>query len=83
MIAKPTLTSAAATTMMKKTKNCPSIPAFGFAVVCARLCIFEKATNNRFTELSMSSMHMKTMMEFLLVSTPAIAIQNKAMERNI
>jgi hypothetical protein len=30
MMAKPTLTSAAATTIIKNTNNCPSLPAEGF-----------------------------------------------------
>jgi hypothetical protein len=37
MIASPTLTSAAATTMIKNTNNCPSIPACDAAPSVAKL----------------------------------------------
>jgi hypothetical protein len=83
IMASPTLTSAAATTMIKKTKICPSIPAFGFVAASACWCIFEKATSNRFTAFSISSMHMKIMIALRRVSTPATPIQNNATDRNM
>ena len=83
MIASPTLTSAAATTIIKKTNNCPSVPFDGTLAGLARnaeLCNLEKATNSKFTALSINSMHIKMMMAFLRVNTPTIPIQNKAIE---
>ena len=85
IMASPTLTSAAATTMIKKTNNCPSMPVPtgtppGTAAGCG---IFENATSNRFTAFSISSMHIKTMIALRRVNTPTTPIQNRAMERNM
>lgn len=76
MIASPTLTSAAATTIIKKTNICASAPPTvtppgGVAI----FCIFEKATNKRFTAFNINSTHIKMMIAFLRVSTPATPIQ--------
>ena len=59
-MANPTATSAAATTMMKNTKICPSVSP----------CILEKDTNAKFTALSINSTHMKMMMAFFLNNMP-------------
>ena len=83
MIASPTLTSAAATTMIKKTNNCPSLPAVISLEELAKWCIFENATSNRFTAFNISSIHMNTMMALRRVSTPIMPITNKAMDRNM
>ena len=81
--ANPTLTSAAATTMIKNTKICASIPACGLVAPSAWNCIFEKATSNRFTEFNISSTHMKIIMAFRRVSTPATPMQNNATDKKI
>jgi hypothetical protein len=85
MMARPTVTSAAATTMMKKTKSCASVPAVVAlsAAKAATWCILEKATSNTFTAFNISSMHMKMMMAFRLVNTPTIPMVNKASERKM
>ena len=60
MIASPTTTSAAATTIVKNAKTCPSrLP-----------CIRAKATNARFEALSISSTHMNTTMALRRNSMP-------------
>jgi hypothetical protein len=83
MIANPTLTSAAATIIIKNTKICaPEAIDAPYALADA-MCIFENAINNRFTELSMSSMHIKTTIELRRVSAPIIPIQNNATDKNI
>ena len=67
IIAKPTATSAAATTMIKKTRICPfPSPLYD-----------EKAASKRFTELSINSTHPKMMMAFLRIKTPKTPRQNK------
>jgi len=76
MIASPTLTSAAATTMMKNTNNCASVPALADKLAVAG-GIFEKATSSRFTELSISSIHIKMMMALRRVNAPVTPMQNK------
>ena len=85
MIANPTVTSAAATTMMKKTKSCASVPTVVAASVAkaATWCIFEKATNSTFTAFNMSSIHMKMMIALRLVNTPTIPIVKSAIERKM
>lgn len=81
IMANPTLTSAAATTMMKKTKICASLAYVAEAFTASlAACIFENATNNKFTALSMSSMHMKTMMALRLTKTPIIPMVNNVSE---
>ena len=57
---KPTATSAAATTRVKKTKACPR----------TSLSWRAKATNVRFTALSISSMHMNITRTLRRTSTP-------------
>ena len=86
MMASPTLTSAAATTMMKKTNNCPSVPAVDAifpASTAAFKCIFENATSNRLTAFNINSMHIKIMIALRRVNTPTIPMQNKARDRNM
>src|SRR5882757_175614 len=71
MIASPTTTSAAATTIVKKAMIWPSrLP-----------CIREKATNARLQALSMSSTHMNTTIAFRLISTPVAPIVNNRAAR--
>lgn len=65
IMASPTATSAAATTIIKNTKSC----------ALASPNILEKATSSRFTELSISSMHMKMIMAFLRISVPMMPIE--------
>lgn len=79
IIASPTLTSAAATTIIKNTNNCASTPlaAIAWPATCVAGGVFENATNKRFTELSISSIHIKIMMALRRVSTPVTPIQNK------
>jgi len=83
MIARPTLTSAAATTIIKNTNSCPSEPENAGNASLATACIFEKATNSRLTEFNISSMHINTMMAFLRVSTPTIPIVNSAKDNTM
>src|SRR5258708_4225148 len=65
-MASPTAASAAATTITKKTRTCPSkVPK-----------AWLKATNARFTAFSMSSMHMKTVMTLRRRKTPRAPIAN-------
>ena len=82
MIANPTLTSAAATIIIKKT-NIWELIAPKAAGPPAAICILEKATNNKFTEFSISSMHIKTIIELRRVSAPTTPMQNKAIDKNI
>ncbi len=77
MIARPTLTSAAATIMIKNTNICASLANVGDAFAAAlAACMLENATIKRFTAFSISSTHMKTMIAFLRISTPAIPMVN-------
>src|SRR5947207_7147948 len=66
MIPKPTAASAAATVITIKTNNCP---------VTSRKKL-EKATNVRFTALSISSMHMNIEITLRLIITPTTPIVN-------
>jgi len=59
------------------------IPASGFPATNACQCIFENATNNKFTEFNISSIHMKTIMAFLRVNTPATPMQNNVTDRKM
>ncbi len=79
---RPTQTSAAATTIIKKTNNWPSIPIFELGAVAkaAPLCILEKATSKRLVAFSINSMHIKIMIAFRRVSTPTTPMQNKTIE---
>ena len=73
MIANPTATSAAATTMMKKTKICPfPSPLYD-----------EKAASRRLTEFSINSTHPKIMMAFFRINTPKTPKQNKTVLRTM
>src|SRR5687767_4554453 len=65
MIASPTAASAAATVITNTTKTWPAAPY-------ARA----KATNVRFTALSISSTHMKMIIAFLRVRTPTTPMVN-------
>ena len=67
MMAKPTATSAAATTMIKNTKIWP-LPSPLYV---------ENAANKRFTELSINSTHPKMMIAFFLNNTPSTPKENK------
>ncbi len=71
MMASPTATSAAATTIIKKTNICP-FPSPLYA---------EKAAKRRFTELSINSTHPKIMMAFFLNNTPRTPKENKIVLR--
>lgn len=73
IIANPTATSAAATTMMKNTKICP-LPSPLYA---------ENAANSRFTEFNINSTHPKMMMAFFLRSTPKTPKQNNTLLKTI
>ena len=67
IIAKPTAASAAATVIMKKTNICPfKLPKND-----------ENVTKTRFTELSISSIHINTTIAFRLTNTPITPIENK------
>ena len=84
MIANPTLTSAAATTMMKKTNICASLAKVGSAFAAGLIaCIFEKASNKRFTALSINSTHMKIIIALRRTNTPMIPMVNKVSARAI
>ena len=83
IIARPTLTSAAATTIIKKTNNWASVANAGNFAAAPLKCIFENATNKRFTEFNISSMHINTMMALRLVNAPMTPIQNNATAKNI
>lgn len=67
IIARPTAASAAATVITIKTNICP--------------CILprneENATNVRFIELSINSMHIKIIIAFLRTKTPITPVMNK------
>ena len=71
MIASPTTTSAAATTIVKNAMTWPS------RLPCSR----EKVTNARLQALSISSTHMKTMIAFRRISTPAAPMVNNSAAR--
>lgn len=81
MIASPTLTSAAATIIIKKTNIWAFVATDGSRAPAPAMCILEKATNNKFTELSISSIHIKTMIELRLVSAPTMPMQNNATDK--
>ena len=83
IIANPTLTSAAATIIMKKTKICALEAIVVPNAFTGTRCILENATSKRFTEFNISSMHMKTMIEFLLVNAPIMPMQNKVKDKNM
>lgn len=83
IIASPTLTSAAATIMMKKTKIWALVAIVAPNAFTGARCIFEKAISKRFTEFSINSMHMKTMIELRLVSAPIIPMQNKINDKKM
>ena len=67
MMAKPTATSAAATTIIKKTKIWP----------CPSPLYAEKAAKRRFTEFNINSTQPNMMMAFLRTNTPKTPKQNK------
>src|SRR5271169_4368160 len=67
MIARPTAASAAATTMTKNTNTCP-LSIFNSAA---------KATNVRFTALSISSIDMKIVMMLRLIRNPVTPQANR------
>ena len=72
-IARPTTTSAAATTITKKATTCPlRFP-----------CIRAKATNARLQALSISSTHMKMTMALRRTSTPVAPIANKTTDKKM
>src|SRR5258705_11055224 len=70
-LAHPTPARAAATVITKYPKPAPAAP-----YTCA------KATNVRFTALSISSTHMKTMIALRRVSTPTTPIMNRTALKN-
>ena len=64
IIANPTAASAAATAIIKNTKACPFwFPRYD-----------ENVINTRFTEFNISSIHMNTIIAFLLIRTPITPI---------
>src|SRR5262249_30596894 len=67
MIARPTAASAAATTITKNTKTCPLNARSSAA----------KATNVKFTALSISSIDMKIVMILRLIRNPATPQANR------
>ena len=72
------LTSAAATTIIKKTNICASLPKVGSAFAAVLIaCIFEKASNNKLTAFSINSTHIKIMIALRRTSTPIIPMVNK------
>ena len=79
IMARPTETSAAATTITKNTKSC----AEAASMRPASTHILEKATSKRFTAFSISSMHIKMMIAFLRINTPMIPMQNRAILRKM
>lgn len=83
MIANPTLTSAAATIIIKNTKIWAPEAIDPPKELAPAICIFENAINKRFTELSISSIHIKTIIELRRVSAPMMPIQNNATDKNI
>ena len=83
MIASPTLTSAAATIIIKKTKIWALVAMEAPKAFTPAICIFENAINNKLTEFNISSIHMKTTIELRLVNAPIIPIQNNATDKNI
>jgi hypothetical protein len=68
MIARPTTTSAAATTMTKKAMTWPSRAPLMRA----------KVTRLRLTALSISSMHMNTTIALRRTSTPTAPMENSS-----
>ena len=86
MIASPTLTSAAATIIIKNTKICASLAKVAESlatVAILAVCILLKATSNRFTALSINSMHIKIKMALRRMSTPTIPMVNNASDNAI
>ena len=71
MIARPMAASAAATVIIKNTKTWPFIVPRND----------EKAINTRFTEFSISSIHIKTIMTFLRTRTPITPIVKRIRAR--
>lgn len=68
IIARPTAASAAATAITKNTNSCPiELPRYD-----------ENVTKVKFAELSINSMHIKTIMAFRLIKTPATPIVKSA-----
>lgn len=83
MMANPTLTSAAATIMMKNTKIWALLAIVVPNAFTGARCIFENAISKRFTEFNINSMHMKTMMELRRVSAPMIPMQKRINDKNM
>lgn len=83
IMAKPTLTSAAATIIIKNTKIWALVAMVAPKAFGAARCIFENAISKRFTEFSINSIHIKTMIEFRLVNAPITPILNKINDKNI
>ena len=71
-MASPTATSAAATTIIKKTNICEEASFYSF----------EKATISKLTALSINSIHMKMIIAFLRIRVPIIPMENKARLKN-
>ncbi len=68
MIARPTAASAAATAITKKTNNCPiELPRKE-----------ENVIKVKFAEFNINSIHIKTIMAFLLINTPATPVMKSA-----
>jgi hypothetical protein len=84
MIARPTVTSAAATTIIKNTKICASLANVGKAFATGlAACIFENATRSRLTEFNISSMHINMIMALRRTSTPVTPMANRTNDKAI
>ena len=71
MIARPTTTSQAATTIVKKDATCPErFP-----------CTLENVTKARFAAFNINSININTTMAFLRTTTPIAPIVNSSAER--
>ena len=67
---------------IKKTKICALVAIVVPKALAPARCIFENATNSRLTELSINSIHIKTIIELRLVSAPIMPMQNNANDKN-
>src|SRR5690606_32960103 len=73
IMANPTATSAAASAITKKTNTCPDASPWNT----------EKTTNNKFTELSMSSIDIIITMTFLRINTPITPMEKIKLQNRI
>jgi hypothetical protein len=71
IIARPTTTSQAATTIVKNAMTWP----------CRFPVIFAKVTKARLAALSINSIHIKTTIAFLRTTTPTAPIENRIADK--